>query len=325
MSKKGMTSNPTKHCSSWNRVVLLALALTCLSSCVTPPEIPTWFDSIQRMPVRTVRVDGHRIAYLDAGSGPVVILVHGFGGALWQWEYQQAALAASHRVITLDLLGAGWSDKPDIQYTPDEIVEFFRGFMNAVGVQRASLVGNSMGAGVAVAMALSYPERVDRLVLVTGLPDRVAEKVTSPLIKRAIESRAPIWLAELGNWVAGRSLTRMVLREMVHDAGLLTPAVIERSYRNRKRAGLVRPLLAAARSLPLWEGSFAKRLGEIRHPTLIVWGAEDKVFPPQVGQEMHASIPGSSFALIPESGHIPQWERPSIVNPILLEFLPSPT
>lgn len=288
---------------------------------MAPPEIPTWFDSIQRMPVRTVMVDGQRIAYLDAGSGPPVILLHGFGGALWQWEYQQAALSASHRVITLDLLGAGWSDKPDIEYTPDQILESFRGFMDAVGVQRASLVGNSMGAGVAMGMALTYPERVDRLVLIAGLPDRVRDKVTSPLIKRALESRVPVWLAALGNWVAGRSLTRAVLREMVHDERLLTPAVIERSYRNRKRAGLVGPLLAMAGSLPLWEEGFAKRLGDIRHPTLILWGAEDKVFPPQVGKEMHATMPASSFMLIPESGHIPQWERPLAVNPILLEFL----
>lgn len=288
---------------------------------MAPPEIPTWFDSIQRMPVRTVMVDGQRIAYLDAGSGPPVILLHGFGGALWQWEYQQAALSASHRVITLDLLGAGWSDKPDIEYTPDQILESFRGFMDAVGVQRASLVGNSMGAGVAMGMALTYPERVDRLVLIAGLPDRVRDKVTSPLIKRALESRVPVWLAALGNWVAGRSLTRAVLREMVHDERLLTPAVIERSYRNRKRAGLVGPLLAMAGSLPLWEEGFAKRLGDIRHPTLILWGAEDKVFPPQVGKKMHATMPASSFMLIPESGHIPQWERPWQVNLILLQFL----
>lgn len=288
---------------------------------MAPPEIPTWFDSIQRMPVRTVMVDGQRIAYLDAGSGPPVILLHGFGGALWQWEYQQAALSASHRVITLDLLGAGWSDKPDIEYTPDQILKSFRGFMDAVGVQRASLVGNSMGAGVAMGMALTYPERVDRLVLIAGLPDRVRDKVTSPLIKRALESRVPVWLAALGNWVAGRSLTRAVLREMVHDERLLTPAVIERSYRNRKRAGLVGPLLAMAGSLPLWEEGFAKRLGDIRHPTLILWGAEDKVFPPQVGKKMHATMPASSFMLIPESGHIPQWERPWQVNLILLQFL----
>ncbi len=288
---------------------------------MTHPDLPPWFDSIQRMPVRTVMVNGFRVAYLEAGSGPPVILVHGFGGACWQWEYQQAPLAVSHRVITLDMLGSGMSDKPALDYTPDEILEFFRCFMDAVGVERAALVGNSMGAGVAIGMALTHPERVDRIVLVGGLPDKVDEKVTSPLIKRAIETRAPVWVAAFGNWLAGRNLTRAVLEEMVHDHALLTPVVVERSYRNRRRPGLVGPLLASARSLPVWEAGLAKRLGEIRHPTLIIWGAEDQVFPPQVGKQMQETIPGSSLELIPGAGHIPQWERPAMVNPILLEFL----
>lgn len=302
-------------------IYLLAILLTFLSSCVTHPDLPPWFDSIQRMPLRTVTVNGYRVAYLEAGSGPPVILVHGFWGAFWQWEYQQDPLAVSHRVITLDMLGSGMSDKPDLEYTPEEILEFFRCFMDAVGVERASIVGNSMGAGVAIGMALKHPERVDRLVLIAGLPDRVDEKVTSPLIKRAIETRAPVWAASFGNWLLGRSLTRTVLSEMVHDPQLLTPAVIERSYRNRQRPGLVGPLLAVARSLPLWETGFARQLGQIRQPTLILWGAEDQVFPPQVGKQMHETIPGSSFELIPAAGHIPQWERPAMVNPILLEFL----
>lgn len=292
-----------------------------LSACATSPTIPPWFDSIQRLPVQTVLVQGHRIAYLDTGDGPPVILVHGFGGSIWQWEYQQGALSAAHRVVTLDLLGSGWSDKPDIAYTPTELVEFFRGFMDALGIRRASLVGNSMGAGVAIGMALAHPDRVDRLVLIGGLPDHVREKLASPLIKRALDTRAPVWLVRVGNRLIGRGPTEDVLNELVHDRSLLTPAVIERSYRNRKRPGLIPPLMTLGRNLPLWEDGFAKRLGEIRHPTLILWGAEDRVFPPQVGRDLHATMAGSSFTPIPEAGHMPQWERPDTVNPILLQFL----
>ncbi|MGH7209544.1 MAG: alpha/beta fold hydrolase, partial [Nitrospiraceae bacterium] len=68
---------------------ILPLISLLLTACTAPSDIPTWFDSIQRMPVRTVQVQGHRIAYLDAGKGPPVILVHGIGGSMWQWEYQQ--------------------------------------------------------------------------------------------------------------------------------------------------------------------------------------------------------------------------------------------
>src|SRR5207249_11557634 len=134
---------------------LLMVMPVLLSACVTPSEIPTWFDSIQRLPIRIVQVQGHRIAYLDAGRGSPVILVHGFGGSLWQWEYQQAVLSATNRVITLDLLGSGLSDKPDLDYTPLQLVEFFRAFVDALDIQRASLVGNSMGAGLVIGMALT--------------------------------------------------------------------------------------------------------------------------------------------------------------------------
>lgn len=292
-----------------------------LAACASSPEIPPWFDSIQRLPVKTVQVDGHRIAYLDLGQGPPVILVHGLGGSLWQWEYQQAALSTGHRLITLDLLGSGLSDKPDLDYTPDVMLEFFRSFMDAVGVRQATLVGNSLGAGVVIGMALAHPERVDRLVLIGGLPDRVREKTTSPMIQQAIDSRVPVWLVTLGNYFTGRWVTRSILEEIVHDRALLTPAVIERSYRNRSRPGMIPPLLSLARHLPLWERGLAKRLADIRHPTLIVWGAEDRVFPPQVGRDLHAVIKGSTFALIPDAAHIPQWERPDLVNPLLLTFL----
>ncbi|MBI4402415.1 MAG: alpha/beta fold hydrolase [Nitrospirae bacterium] len=300
---------------------LLMVMPFLLSACATSPQIPPWFDSIQRLPVRTVLVQGHRIAYLDTGDGPPIILVHGFGGSIWQWEYQQGPLSATHRVVTLDLLGSGWSAKPDIAYTPTELLEFFRGFMDELGIRRASLVGNSMGAGVVIGMALAYPDRVDRVVLISGLPDHVREKLTSPIIKRALDTWAPVWLVSLGNWLLGRGPTEEVLNELVHDRSLLTPAVIERSYRNRKHPGFIPPLMTLGKNLPLWEEGFAKRLGEIRLPTLILWGAEDRVFPPQVGRALHATIVGSKFSLIPESGHIPQWERPEAVNPILLEFL----
>ena len=104
----------------------LLLLPILLTACAASSEIPPWFDGLQRQPVHTVTVNGTRIAYLDAGGGQPVILVHGFGGSLWQWEYQQAALASHYRVITLDLPGSGLSDKPDIAYTPDEMVALDR-------------------------------------------------------------------------------------------------------------------------------------------------------------------------------------------------------
>lgn len=304
------------------RSVFLALTLPLLLlACAAPSEIPPWFDGLHRQPVHAVTVDGSRIAYLDEGGGPPVILVHGFGGSMWQWEYQQAALASHYRVITLDLPGSGLSDKPELAYTPDEMVAFFRGFMDALGIQKASLVGNSMGSGLVIGTALTHPERVDRVVLISGLPKGVREKLTGRLIRRAVETSAPVWLIRFGNWLAGRWVTEDVLKEIVHDHSRLTPAVIERSYQNRQRPHLIPPLMAMARTLPQWEKGFARRIGEIRQPTLVIWGEQDKVFPPEVGRELQATITGASFALIPKAGHMPQWEQPEVVNPLLITFL----
>ena len=240
---------------------------------------------------------------------------------MWQWEYQQAELSARHRVITPDLIGSGLSDKPDIDYRPDRLLSFLRGFLDELHIERASLVGNSMGAGLAIAFALTYPDRVDRLVLISGLPNGVRDKLASPLIKRGLDRWAPDWLILAGGYFTGRGVTRRVLDEIIYDKGLITPAVLERSHRNRKRPGMLKPVLRTADSLPLWEAGFARRFGEIRQPVLIVWGTEDKLFPPHVGEEMQRQIPGSRLEIVPNAGHIPMWERPDIVNPLLSDFL----
>lgn len=292
-----------------------------ITACSSPTSIPTQFDAIERMPVHTVLVHGQRIAYLDVGEGPPVILIHGFGGSMWQWEYQQHTLSQHFRILTLDLPGAGLSDKPEIDYRPDQMLDFFLGFMDAVKIPQATLVGNSMGAGLAIGMALEYPTRVAKLVLVDGLPQHVMEKLTSPSVRRALETRAPDWLISFGNMLFGGLMIESVLKEIVHDPALLTPAVIERSNRNRQRPGIIKPIMAVRENLPLWESEFAVRVGTITHPTLVLWGEEDRVFPIAVGEELHQTIKGSEFIRIPKAGHIPQWERPDVVNHELITFI----
>ena len=261
------------------------------------------------------------LAYSDVGQGPPLILLHGLGGSMWQWEYQQLPLSASHRVITLDQVGSGLSDKPSIDYSPTDMVESVKGFMDALGVERASLVGQSMGAGVAIGVALTYPERVDRLVLISGFPDHVRENLQNGTLKDALDTWAPVWLAQFANWISGRGPTRQVLEEIIYDHARLTPEIIERSYRNRKRGGVIPPLFGLMHSLPLWESGFATRFGEIRHPTLVLWGMEDRVFAARVGEDLSKKIPGARFALIPKTSHLPQWESPDLVNEQILTFV----
>ena len=327
-----------KRSSSWNSpvvphapdracrqpyAVLLSFILLCpiMTACSSHSSIPTHFDAIERMPVHTVLVHGQRIAYLDVGAGPPVILIHGFGGSMWQWEYQQHQLSQHFRVLTLDLPGAGLSDKPDIDYRPDQMLDYFVGFMDAMKIPHATLVGNSMGAGLVIGMALTHPARVAKLALVDGLPQHVMEKLTSPSVRRALESSAPSWLVSFGNTLFGGLMIESVLQEIVYDQTLLTPAVLERSNRNRQLPGLIKPIMTVRENLPLWESGFATRLAAITHPTLVLWGEEDRVFPVAVGEELHRTIKGSRFIRVPKAGHIPQWERPDVVNQELITFI----
>lgn len=297
-----------------------------LAACASPsrPPLPEWYDTIQRMPIRSVVVDGHRLAYIDQGQGPTLVLFHGFGGAMWQWEYQLAALASNYRVVAFDLLGAGLSDKPDIAYRPEEVLQVVRGALDAVGIEQATLIGNSMGAGIAMGLAMTAPQRVDRLILIGGLPANIHETVASPLIRRALETRAPTWLVRVLGWFAGGSATDRVLEEIVYDHRLLTPAVRERSQRNRRTQNIVGPALATARTVPEWERDYGPRIPSIAHQTLVLWGERDRVFPPTVGRELAGQLPHATFHAIPDAGHIPQWEQPELVNGLIRTFLESP-
>lgn len=242
---------------------------------------------------------------------------------MWQWEHQQQILSQHFRILTLDLLGSGLSDKPDIEYLPGEMLDFCTGFMDALQIPQATLVGNSMGAGLAIGMALTHPTRIDKLVLIGGLPSDVMAKLTSRSFRQALETQVPWWVISFGNWLFGGLVTDSVLKEIVHDHTLLTPAVLARSKQNRRRPGTIKPIMAVRNALPFWETDFAPRIKDIPHPTLIIWGEHDRVFPVAVGEELHQKIRGSAFVTIPQAGHMPQWERPELVNRSLIEYIHS--
>ena len=310
-----------RRCHVIVRFFILSLLYMSGNACTTSDPLPPWFDAIERLPIRSMTVADHRIAFLDEGRGMPVILLHGFGGSMWQWEYQQRALSNHVRLITPDVLGAGLSDKPAIEYHPDEMLDFLVAFMDVLEIQQAVFVGHSMGAGLAIGMALEHPDRVAKLVLISGLPPNVMEHLEHPMLKRALETSAPAWIVSLGNWAFGGFFTESVLKEMVYDPSQLTPSVLDRSNRNRKRPGLFGPILSAGHNVPLWESRFAPRINSITSRTLIVWGEKDHVFSPATGRKLHEIIPGSTFVTIPRAGHLPQWEQPEAVNRHLLQFL----
>jgi len=304
--------------SIWLFPVLL-LNLSCLA-CTTPSP-PTTIDLLNRMPLHTVLVDQHSIVYTDIGQGHPLIFIHGLGGSMWHWEHQQTFFSSQFRVITLDLLGSGMSDKPELEYTPENMVSFFLAFMDTLGIQQATLIGNSMGGGLAMGVALTEPARVSQLVLISGFPPNIRRHLISPMYHRMMEYQPPLWIVKLGNYLAGRWATKMALEEIIFDPQLLTPAVIDRSYHNRSNGDSFGPLLSLMSHLEKWETTFASHVSDITHPTLILWGTEDHIFPISAGQTLQMLMPHSTFTTIPQAGHLPQWEQPKIVNQQIQTFL----
>lgn len=278
------------------------------------------FPPFDRYPPRFADVNQQRTAYIRHGDGPPLILLHGYAGAVWNWEHQIEPLGRRFTLFIPDLIGQGFSDKPRVAYTPAFYTGWLRGFLDTVGVRRAAIVGHSMGGGLALSLSLCDPDRVDRLILISGFPQDVLNRIQSPYLKLFARLGSGL-LFSLGYRLLGRRAFRKFIGGLVRDRRLVTPAVIERAYHLRKDYGKARPLWSSLRHVADWENDYAPRLGSVRCPVQIIWGQQDRFIPCSAGQELHQAIPRSRLAVIPDAGHLPMWERPDEVNRLILDFL----
>jgi pimeloyl-ACP methyl ester carboxylesterase len=269
---------------------------------------------------QTIQIKGHTIFYVVKGEGEPLILIHGYGAGIWVWEKQIDFLSEFYRVYALDLIGHGFSDRPKIPYTPETYIYFFKDFIDGVGIEKATLIGNSMGGGVAWAMAISFPERVSRLILINCVPPDVLDQVRNDSFRTLVAIKDIPLLPYLV--IAGRSKDsiKWILHECVSDIKLITHEVLNRQHQLSKIKGTTWVLYSTFKNA---EDALKLRgqLSHINHPTLFLWGERDLIFPPSVGESLHRMISGSKFHLIEKSGHIPMWETPEEVNQAILSFL----
>ncbi len=291
-----------------------------LWGCSAPLVRPTGIDWNSSLEPKTVQINGHTIFYTVKGEGSPLILIHGYGAGMWVWEKQIEVLSKQNRVYAIDVVGYGFSDRPKIPYTPEVFICFLRDFMDAVGIEKATLIGNSMGGGIVWGTAILFPERVNRLVLIDCVPPDVLRQVKNESLRTLIAIRNIPFLPYLVISARSRSTMKWVLMECISDVKLVTPEVVERQYEISKIKGttwvLYSTLKNAEQALKL-----KKEFSMIRQPTLFIWGEKDKVFPPDVGETLHRALKGSAFKSIEKSGHIPMWETPDPVNQAILEFL----
>jgi pimeloyl-ACP methyl ester carboxylesterase len=266
---------------------------------------------------KMVSVGGLRLRCWDGGNGPAVVLVHGIGASLEYLRYTVPALIDRHRVVAVDLPGCGFSERgPDLP-TLEEAADLLAGLLDALAIDQASFVGNSMGGLVALEVALRSPTRVDRLILSdsAGLGREVS--LFWRLAALPVLGTALIELNRRSALLGGPNLFFDPRSE---------PEIVERCRSWAGRSDLTRTIVCAARQgLDLIgqrpEITRLHRLPELLAPTLIVWGARDWVIPQSHGEKANRLIPDSRLVVLDNCGHCPQLEQPHEFNRVAREFL----
>ncbi len=254
--------------------------------------------------LRSTKVFGQTIKYYDVGSGPPLLLIHGIGGDADEWAFCFEPFRRSHRVIAIDLLGFGRSDKPLIEYRIAGFVEVVEGFLRDLKIERVAVLGESLGGWIASAFALKFPERVDKLVLVD------AAGIWGDISALPIDLR-----------VSTRAHLRDVFRLVFHDKRRATEALIDLAYELHLERGDGYTIDSVLRHQRDGRERLDDVIGELSVPTLIVWGEQDEMIPLTVGRNLNRLISASKLEVIPQCGHLPALEKPGEFVKAVLEFL----
>jgi pimeloyl-ACP methyl ester carboxylesterase len=272
-----------------------------------------------------VEVDGLRIHYLKAGEANApVLLLHGGGYDSASLSYKHAIdpLSEHHRVFAPDWPGYGQSDKPEMEYTTEYYVGLLDHLMNTLGLEKASLVGISMGGAISLGFSLRSPHRVEKLVLVDshGLGEEVPGGAAAYALVRLPLLNRLVWAA----LKRSRKVVEQSLQTVFYDPGAVTETLIDEVHQLVKEPGAGKAWRSWQRNEIGREGlrtNYVDRLPTLAVPTLILHGAEDKYVPVSWARRAHTLIENSELKVFPRCGHWLTLERPREFNRAVLEFL----
>ncbi len=305
-----------------------------LMTTVTSPSTPSahsaygpqgrspWIDVDWRAHQHWTIINDSPINVIELGEGPPLLFIHGLSGSWPNWLEQLPVFAASHRVIALDLPGFGRSPMPTWPITIPAYARTVDALLDQLGVSAAAVVGNSMGGFVSAELAINFPQRVERLVLVSaaGLSTFQHPQGTRalPRIRRAerLVGAQAGWVAAHADSVARRSrLRNLTFGFVARHPSQLPPALVAEQIRGAGKPGFLQGLQANLGY------DFRHRLGEIVCPTLIVWGDHDRVITVRDADLFAELIPGARKVVFKDTGHVAMLERPAEFNALLQEFL----
>ena len=269
-----------------------------------------------------LRLHGHRVSYRTAGSGPALLLLHGIANSSETWERAASLLGERFTLIAPDLLGHGESATPRGDYSLGAHASAARDVANALGHERVTVVGHSLGGGIAMQFAYQFPERAERLVLVSSgglgrevhLLLRAAALPGADYVLPALTSRRVV--------AFGRGIGELLGRVGLQPAGDV--GVLARGFASLDDAGSRQAFLHTVRAV-IEPGGQRVSAGErlalaARLPTLIVWGERDSIIPVEHGAAAHEAMPGSRFEVFPGAGHMPHDADPERFAALLIDF-----
>jgi pimeloyl-ACP methyl ester carboxylesterase len=280
-----------------------------------------WLDIDWRAHQRWVEVLGRPVNVIELGEGPPLVFVHGLAGSWQNWLEQLPEFAATHRVIAVDLPGFGASPMPAEQISISGYARVLDALCDTLEIEHAAWVGNSMGGFVSAELAIAFPQRVQRLVLVSAAgiaSEHAREAKAIPLMRRIefILGFYTAWIAQRSEIVARRPRLRQLTLWSVarHPTQLPAPLASEQ-LRGSGKPGFI-DAFHALTSYPIRD-----RLSEIGCSTLIVWGDSDKLVPTKDADVFEELIDHSRKVIYEDTGHVPMLERPARFNADLREFL----
>jgi pimeloyl-ACP methyl ester carboxylesterase len=281
------------------------------------PSIDASFSTAQ-----TVSVHGRRVSFLKAGEGPLLLLIHGMAGTAHNWEAVIEPLALHNTVVAPDFPGHGESEPGGGDYSLGSLASGLRDLMISLGHERATLVGHSLGGGVALQFTYQFPEMVERLVLVSsgGLGPEVGAILRAAALPGAdLFIRATAGPGAVAGGLLAGAAGKVGLRP---NADL---AEVGRAYASLADTDRRKAFLSTLHAVVDTDGQRVAALDRLYLaedlPLLIIWGERDPIIPVGHGRAAHAQLPGSYLEVFPDVGHVPMMESPGRFAAVLQRFL----